>query len=167
MPAICPDVPHLERSPVILYFSDAFKKPCPFEPHVLVDIDDQFERLMDMLHCHVSQFYEWLPFNAGHLDQVPASDADRRRWLGERISRRLRPLADRYRETGQVEKAEQLYKQLLTAQPTTQGYGALAASLFKRKKTDELLKVMTEAITKPGGGEASGEGLTKSSSKCR
>jgi LmbE family N-acetylglucosaminyl deacetylase len=98
VPAICPDVPHLERSPVILYFSDAFKKPCRFEPHVLVDIDDQFDRLVDMLHCHVSQFYEWLPYNAGHLDQVPPGDAERRRWLGERISRRLRPLADRYRE---------------------------------------------------------------------
>ncbi len=63
-------------------------------------------------------------------------------------------LADRYRETGQVERAERMYKELLTAQPTSQGYGALTASLFKRKKTDELLKVMAEALLKPGGGEA-------------
>jgi len=63
-------------------------------------------------------------------------------------------LADRYRETGQVERAERMYKELLAMQPTTQGYGALAASLFKRKKTDELLKVMTEALTKQGGPEA-------------
>jgi tetratricopeptide (TPR) repeat protein len=63
-------------------------------------------------------------------------------------------LADRYREIGQAEKAEQMYKALLAAQPTTQGYGALAASLYKRKKTDELLRVMTEAITKQGGAEA-------------
>jgi tetratricopeptide (TPR) repeat protein len=63
-------------------------------------------------------------------------------------------LADRYREVGQVDRAERMYKALLAAQPTTQGYGALAASLFKRKKTEELLKVMTEAITKPGGVEA-------------
>src|SRR5690349_15960247 len=40
VPAVCPEVPHLPRSPVILYFSDAFKKPCRFEPHVVVDIDD-------------------------------------------------------------------------------------------------------------------------------
>jgi Tfp pilus assembly protein PilF len=63
-------------------------------------------------------------------------------------------LADRYRETGQVEKAEQMYKELLAAQPTTQAYGALAASLFKRKKTEDLLRVMTEALSKPGGPEA-------------
>src|SRR5206468_3196365 len=63
-------------------------------------------------------------------------------------------LADRYRETGQIEKAEQMYKTLLASQPTTQAYGALAASLLKRKKTEDLLKVMTEALSKPGGAEA-------------
>ena len=43
---------------------------------------------------------------------------------------------------------------MLTSQPTAQGYGALTASLLKRKKTEELLKVVTEALTKPGGREA-------------
>src|SRR5207245_3554121 len=41
--------------------------------------------------------YEWLPYNAGYLDQVPAGEVERRRWLGERIGRRIQPLADRYR----------------------------------------------------------------------
>jgi tetratricopeptide (TPR) repeat protein len=63
-------------------------------------------------------------------------------------------LADRYREAGQVERAEAMYKALLAEQPTTQGYGALAASLLKRKKAEELLKVIAEAITRPGGFEA-------------
>src|SRR5262249_14259676 len=98
VPAICPDVPHMPASPVILYFSDAFKKPCPFEPHVVVDIGPEFDRLVAMLHCHQSQFYEWLPFNAGYLDSVPEEDAARRAWLAERITRRIRPLADRYRD---------------------------------------------------------------------
>ena len=74
VPAICPDVPHLPSCPVILYFSDAFTKPCRFEPHVVVDIDDEFDRLVAMLHCHQSQFYEWLPYNAGYLDQVPQGE---------------------------------------------------------------------------------------------
>jgi LmbE family N-acetylglucosaminyl deacetylase len=98
VPAICPDVPHRERSPVIMYFSDAFQKPCRFEPHIVVDIEAQFDRFVGMLHCHQSQFYEWLPYNAGYLDQVPVGEAERRRWLAERMSRRIRPLADRYRE---------------------------------------------------------------------
>ncbi len=98
VPAVCPDVPHLPSSPVILYFSDAFRKPCRFEPHIVVDIGDVFDRLVEMLHCHQSQFYEWLPYNAGHLDEVPGGEAARRQWLTERIARRIRPLADRFRD---------------------------------------------------------------------
>jgi LmbE family N-acetylglucosaminyl deacetylase len=98
VPAVCPEVPHLAFCPVILYFSDAFQKPCRFEPHVVVDIEDEFERVINMLHCHQSQFYEWLPYNAGHLDQVPEGDEERRQWLAARVAGRIRPLADRYRD---------------------------------------------------------------------
>jgi LmbE family N-acetylglucosaminyl deacetylase len=98
VPAICPDVPHLDRMPVILYFSDAFKKPCRFEPHLVVDIEETFDRLIAMLHCHQSQFYEWLPFNSGCLAEVPQAEEARRAWLAERIRQRIAPLADRHRE---------------------------------------------------------------------
>jgi LmbE family N-acetylglucosaminyl deacetylase len=98
VPAICPEVPHLASCPVILLFSDAFTKPCRFEPHVVVDIDEPFERLIAMLHCHESQFYEWLPYNAGHPDEVPQGDEARRAWLAGRMRQRLEPLADRYRD---------------------------------------------------------------------
>jgi N-acetylglucosamine malate deacetylase 1 len=98
VPAVCPDVAHLASCPVILYFSDAFTKPCRFEPHVVVDISDEFERVVAMLHCHQSQFYEWLPYNAGCLEQVPREDSAREEWLAESMRKRIRPLADRYRE---------------------------------------------------------------------
>jgi LmbE family N-acetylglucosaminyl deacetylase len=98
VPAICREVPHLERSPVIMHFADAFKKPCRFEPHVIVDIEDVLDKVIAMLHCHVSQFYEWLPFNAGYLNQVPQTEPDRRSWLDGRIRQRIGPLADRYRD---------------------------------------------------------------------
>jgi N-acetylglucosamine malate deacetylase 1 len=98
VPAICPDVPHLPFCPVILSFSDAFTKPCPFEPHVVVDIDDVFDRVVAMIRCHQSQFYEWLPYNAGFLEEVPREDSAREEWLAERLRSRIRPLADRYRD---------------------------------------------------------------------
>jgi tetratricopeptide (TPR) repeat protein len=63
-------------------------------------------------------------------------------------------LADRYQETGQVEKAEAIYKALLTTESTPQTYRALAASLLKRKKAADLLKVICEALTRPNGREA-------------
>ena len=98
VPAVCPDTPHLERNPVILHVSDTFKKPCTFQADVVVDIGPTVERMIDMLHRHASQFYEWLPYNAAYLEQVPVEDAARRAWLGERIRQRIGPLANRYRE---------------------------------------------------------------------
>jgi hypothetical protein len=51
-----------------------------------------------MLHCHQSQFYEWLPYNMGFPEQVPAGDEARRNWLRALTESRLRPRADRYRD---------------------------------------------------------------------
>ncbi len=99
VPAVCPDTPQLGCSPVIAYFSDAFTRPCCCsEPHVVVDVEDVLDKVVGMLHCHVSQFYEWLPFNGGHLSEVPQREEARRAWLAERFRRcRIRPLADRCR----------------------------------------------------------------------
>jgi len=83
VPSILREVPFLEKNPVFLYTYDGFTHPEPFTPDVLVGIDDVIEKKMDMYHQHKSQFYEWLPFNAGILDQVPTTDAERRKWMGE------------------------------------------------------------------------------------
>ena len=98
VPAVVPDTPHLPANPVIAYLPDDFQKPYPFQPAVVVDVGRVVEQIAGMLHCHQSQFYEWLPYNAGYIDQVPKGDQARRAWLTERIRRRIRPLADRYRE---------------------------------------------------------------------
>jgi LmbE family N-acetylglucosaminyl deacetylase len=98
VPAVCPDTPHLQRDPVILYLSDDFKKPIPFSADVVVDIGDEMDALVGMLHCHASQFYEWLPYNGGHAAEVPAEEGARRQWLKQRTQQRIRPLADRYRD---------------------------------------------------------------------
>jgi LmbE family N-acetylglucosaminyl deacetylase len=98
VPAICPDARHLDRNPVILYFSDGFKRPYPFQPDLVVDIGAEFDAVLNMADCHVSQFYEWLPFNSGISDQVPQGPSARKEWLAERLRQRIAPLADRYRE---------------------------------------------------------------------
>jgi LmbE family N-acetylglucosaminyl deacetylase len=95
-----PLTPHLEKNPHIMYVSDGFQKPYPFTPDVAVDIDAVVEQKIDMLHAHTSQVYEWLPYNAGVLDQVPPAtdEAARRSWLGARRLPALAALADRYRD---------------------------------------------------------------------
>jgi N-acetylglucosamine malate deacetylase 1 len=82
VPTILPKVPFLEKNPLFLFMSDGFIHPEPFKADVCIDIDDVIEKKMDMYHQHKSQMYEWLPFNSGKLDQVPATDSERRAWLG-------------------------------------------------------------------------------------
>jgi N-acetylglucosamine malate deacetylase 1 len=102
VPTILPKVPIVEKNPLFLFMSDGFIHPEPFKADVCVDIDDVIEKKMDMYHQHKTQMYEWLPYNRGVLDQVPASDADRRVWLGE--TRKKAFEADPYRE-----KLKELY----------------------------------------------------------
>ena len=84
---------------MIVYVSDTFQKPYPFAPDVVVAIDDVVEQKVDMLHAHESQVYEWLPYNGGYLDQVPAApDAAPRLAAPAPWTARLRRDADRYRD---------------------------------------------------------------------
>lgn len=89
---------HLDRNPVIVYVEDHFQKPYPFVPDVVVDIGSVIEKKIDMLHEHKSQMYEWLPYNRGALDQVPATDSERREWLRSQLLSRY-ALDDERRRT--------------------------------------------------------------------
>ena len=88
VPRICEDTPALQRNPVFAYFPDAFTKPTPFVPTVAVDIGGVLDDKMEMIHCHASQFYEWLPFLAGNLGEVPEDEAGKRKFLFEHWRRR-------------------------------------------------------------------------------
>ena len=98
VPNVAPLTPHLDRAPVVAYAFDGFKKPLPFQASVAIDIGEVMERKIDMVHCHVSQMYEWLPFNGGRLDQVPEGDAERRAYLVPQIQRRFGAQADACRD---------------------------------------------------------------------
>jgi N-acetylglucosamine malate deacetylase 1 len=98
VPAICPDAPHLARDPVIAYLSDDFTRPYPFDPAVVLDIAPVWDAKIEMLHRHVSQFYEWLPYNGGVLGEVPVGPEARRAWLSGRIEALSARLADRFRD---------------------------------------------------------------------
>jgi LmbE family N-acetylglucosaminyl deacetylase len=97
VPAICPDVPHLARDPVIGYLADDFTRPYPFTPSVIVDVTAAWEAKISLLHEHRSQFYEWLPYNGGYEREVPTADDVRKTWLSRRMAGISRRLADRYR----------------------------------------------------------------------
>lgn len=112
VPMMCPGTPHLSRMPVFAYWFDSFTEPAPFKPEVAVPIDDAMELKIDMVRAHESQFFEWLPYNRGALDQVPGDPAGRQamveslcRIRGERIREScaaLLPPETRYAEAFQI-----------------------------------------------------------------
>jgi LmbE family N-acetylglucosaminyl deacetylase len=81
VPSLVADAPPLKTNPVFLYYSDRFTRPQPFHADIVVSIDDVFEKKIAMLDAHVSQFYEWLPWVAGQLEQVPKDASARKAWL--------------------------------------------------------------------------------------
>ena len=90
--------PHLMYNPVVAYWGDRFRRPYPFTPGVAIGIDDVIETKLDMLHCHESQFYEWLPYNQNKLEQVPEDLQERRAWLASQRLPAMAEEADRCRE---------------------------------------------------------------------
>ena len=88
----------VEKTPVICYVHDRFRKPCPFQADVAVDTDGVLEKKFDMLDRHVSQMYEWLPYNKGVIAQVPADPKARRAWLPSQYLPRFQTVADSCRD---------------------------------------------------------------------
>jgi LmbE family N-acetylglucosaminyl deacetylase len=90
VPNIAPDVPALQKNPVFLYAADRFQKPNPFEADVAIDIDDVFEQKIKSMAAHASQYFDWLPWLSGTLDQIPEDEAGRIEYLAKR--RTFRPV---------------------------------------------------------------------------
>jgi LmbE family N-acetylglucosaminyl deacetylase len=81
VPNLVKDSPPLPRNPLFLYYSDRFTRPQAFRPDIVISIDDVFQKKIEMLDAHVSQFYEWLPWTTGSFDQVPKDVMERKKWL--------------------------------------------------------------------------------------
>ncbi|MFO7905748.1 MAG: PIG-L deacetylase family protein [Pirellulaceae bacterium] len=97
VPGVCSDVPILARDPVVAYLPDLFTRPYPLSPDVVLDISEELDTIVEMLACHVSQVFEFLPFNMGIADQVPDDPGQRIAWLHDWYAGMIRPRADRFR----------------------------------------------------------------------
>lgn len=103
VPFFTPDTPATENNPVYLHYSDSFPKPYPFQPDIVVAIDDVFERKIDALDQLVSQVYEtnYSPLGKEReraIRSVPKDPGARRAWLVEQHGRRYAAVANQYRE---------------------------------------------------------------------
>ena len=105
VPHWCPDTPIPDVKPAIFFLSDDFTSPRPFRADAIVPIDDVMDRLLDAMREHVSQFFEWLPFDMRMpLEDIPSrSDAKASRefvdkWWCQMKRNDARRFADKLRE---------------------------------------------------------------------
>lgn len=76
VPLICPDVPALKNHPVILSSEDRFTLPVPFKADIGVCCDSVIDQKIDGVLQHVTQVYEWLPYDGNWEDVLQAKDRD-------------------------------------------------------------------------------------------
>ncbi len=81
VPLVEPEFPALRKDPVVAFLADPFTSPAPFRPDWVLDTGPWIEQVVELLACHESQFFEWLPYHDGLLDQVPDDPEQRLIWL--------------------------------------------------------------------------------------
>lgn len=98
VPNVVRDVPILRRDPIVGYLPDRFTKPTKLQADVVIDASETFETVVDMLACHESQVFEWLPFNHPNLGEPSRDAAERRRWLRSWLQTRFAELAQLFHD---------------------------------------------------------------------
>lgn len=99
VPYFCPDVPHLKKNPIFMYFRDGFQKPNPFKPDIIVSIDDVMEKKLLGMDALVSQVYEGgCGGSQEYADKNPKEKEERLQWLRDRRGKGQEGIAKQYRD---------------------------------------------------------------------
>jgi len=98
VPFFTPDTPRVEKNPVFLYYHDRFQRPYPFEPDVIVGIDDVGDQKYGCMAALRSQFSDWNAWHGGYHDEVPKEEEARKAWIAERFQARDARVADQWRD---------------------------------------------------------------------
>lgn len=88
VPNTCPDTPPLRKNPLFVFLQDHFQKPYPFHPDISIAIDKTFDKKIEALDAHTSQFYEWLPWIEQAHD-MPEDKPERIHYLRRQWSKEI------------------------------------------------------------------------------
>jgi N-acetylglucosamine malate deacetylase 1 len=97
-PFFVPDSPPTPRNPVFMYYSDGFQDPKPFNPSIVVGIDETADKKWKCVSAMPSQFGDKDSWQGRTLPNVPQDDRERANYLLEIVKKRNMAVADQYRE---------------------------------------------------------------------
>jgi N-acetylglucosamine malate deacetylase 1 len=96
-PFFTPDTEPTKRNPVFMYYSDGFLKPYPFEPTIVVGIDEVAQKKWNCVSAMPSQFGDLQSWQASTLPNVPKEDRKREEYLLNLFIDRNADVANQYR----------------------------------------------------------------------
>jgi len=79
-PNAVPDAPALTVAPVVLLMPD-FSMKSRYSPDLVIDIGPALEKKLLACDAHASQFYEFTPWQASFLDEVPTNWEEKKQFL--------------------------------------------------------------------------------------
>lgn len=96
-PFFTPDTDPVKRNPVFLYYSDGFQKPYPFEPTIVIGIDEVADKKWNCVSSMPSQFGDAESWQASTIAGVPKEDKKREEYLLNLFKDRNVEIANKYR----------------------------------------------------------------------
>jgi LmbE family N-acetylglucosaminyl deacetylase len=128
VPNVAPDTPPLKQNPVFLH-------PGFSTPEIAICIDEVFDQKIFAMSAHESQFFEWLPWTQGKLDQVPASKEERLKFVAKRFG----PLSEPVKECLKKWYGEEYAKKVVHAE-------TFRFAPFSSRRDDEGIKKLFPMI---------------------
>ena len=90
--------PGVDRNPVFLYLYDGFEKPYPFQPDIVVGVDEAAEAKWDCIRAMPSQFSDADSWQGRYLPNVPEDAEERTEYILDYMKTRSAAVADKYRD---------------------------------------------------------------------
>ena len=90
--------PSVDSNPVFLHLYDGFEKPYPFQPDLVVGVDEAVEAKWDCIRAMPSQFADADSWQGRYQPNVPENAEERVEYILESRKSRSAALADKYRD---------------------------------------------------------------------
>ena len=103
-PFFTPDTKPTRLNPIFMYYSDNFLRPYPFEPTIVVGIDEVAGKKWNCVSAMPSQFGDAESWQASTLPNIPKEDKKREEYLLNLFKQRNEDVAKKYRS-----RLEELY----------------------------------------------------------
>ncbi len=87
-----------KKNPIFLYYSDNFQKPYPFDPAIIVGIDEVADQKWECIKAMPSQFADAHSWQASYRQDVPQESEARKEFILDLVKSRNASVAEKYRD---------------------------------------------------------------------